>query len=35
MTAMKFGFGQAMKRKEDDALVRGAGCYVADGGCAP
>jgi carbon-monoxide dehydrogenase large subunit len=30
MTAMKFGFGQAMKRKEDDALVRGAGCYVAD-----
>src|SRR5476651_2375946 len=30
MTAMKFGFGQALTRKEDDALLRGAGCYVAD-----
>src|SRR5471030_326026 len=30
MTAMKFGFGQAITRKEDDALLRGAGCYVAD-----
>jgi aerobic carbon-monoxide dehydrogenase large subunit len=27
---MKFGFGQPLTRKEDDALVRGAGCYVAD-----
>ncbi|MBI1204512.1 MAG: molybdopterin-dependent oxidoreductase [Rhodopseudomonas sp.] len=27
---MKFGFGQALTRKEDDPLVRGAGCYVAD-----
>ncbi len=27
---MKFGFGQALKRKEDDALLRGTGCYVAD-----
>ena len=30
MTTMKFGFGQALTRKEDDALLRGAGCYVAD-----
>jgi aerobic carbon-monoxide dehydrogenase large subunit len=30
MNAMKFGFGQAITRKEDDALLRGAGCYVAD-----
>ena len=30
MTAMKFGFGQAMTRKEDDVLLRGAGHYVAD-----
>ncbi len=30
MAAMKFGFGQALTRKEDDALLRGAGCYVAD-----
>ena len=30
MTAMKFGFGQALTRKEDDALLRGAGHYVAD-----
>src|SRR6185369_10236198 len=28
--AMKFGFGQALTRKEDDALVRGGGRYVAD-----
>jgi carbon-monoxide dehydrogenase large subunit len=27
---MKFGFGQALKRKEDDALLRGRGRYVAD-----
>jgi len=27
---IKFGFGQALTRKEDDALLRGAGCYVAD-----
>ncbi|HEY1473383.1 MAG TPA: xanthine dehydrogenase family protein molybdopterin-binding subunit [Pseudolabrys sp.] len=27
---MKFGFGQALRRKEDDALLRGAGRYVAD-----
>src|SRR5690242_2869645 len=26
----KFGFGQALTRKEDNALVRGAGHYVAD-----
>ena len=26
----KFGFGQPLKRKEDDALLRGAGRYVAD-----
>jgi len=30
MTSMKFGFGQPLTRKEDDALVRGAGRYVAD-----
>ena len=30
MTAMKFGFGQALTRKEDDSLLRGAGRYVAD-----
>ena len=30
MTSMKFGFGQALTRKEDDALLRGAGRYVAD-----
>ena len=28
--AMKFGFGQALTRKEDDALLRGTGRYVAD-----
>ena len=27
---MKFGFGQALTRKEDDALLRGQGRYVAD-----
>jgi len=27
---MKFGSGQPVRRKEDDALVRGAGRYVAD-----
>ena len=26
----KFGFGQALTRKEDDALLRGAGRYIAD-----
>ncbi len=30
MPSMKFGFGQALTRKEDDALLRGAGTYVAD-----
>ncbi len=30
MATMKFGFGQTLTRKEDDALLRGAGCYVAD-----
>jgi aerobic carbon-monoxide dehydrogenase large subunit len=33
MTPAKFGFGAPARRKEDDALVRGAGRYVAD--CAP
>ncbi len=27
---MKFGFGQALKRKEDAPLLQGKGCYVAD-----
>jgi len=27
---MKFGFGQALRRKEDEALLRGRGRYVAD-----
>ena len=27
---MRFGFGQPLTRKEDDALLRGAGRYVAD-----
>src|SRR4051812_17946865 len=27
---MKFGVGQSVKRKEDDALLRGVGHYVAD-----
>lgn len=30
MAMMKFGFGQPLTRKEDDALLRGAGRYVAD-----
>jgi carbon-monoxide dehydrogenase large subunit len=30
MQPKKFGFGQAVTRKEDDALLRGAGRYVAD-----
>ncbi len=30
MAAMKFGFGKALTRKEDDVLLRGAGRYVAD-----
>jgi aerobic carbon-monoxide dehydrogenase large subunit len=30
MKPMKFGIGQAVTRKEDDALLRGAGRYVAD-----
>src|SRR5215510_12297214 len=30
MTPIKFGFGGAVTRKEDDALLRGAGRYVAD-----
>ena len=27
---MKFGFGQALTRKEDAPLLRGQGCYIAD-----
>ncbi len=30
MAAMKFGFGQPLTRKEDDALLRGTGTYIAD-----
>src|SRR5262245_44252413 len=30
MAQMKFGVSQALTRKEDDALLRGAGQYVAD-----
>jgi len=30
MASAKFGFGQPVTRKEDDALVRGGGRYVAD-----
>jgi aerobic carbon-monoxide dehydrogenase large subunit len=30
MDPIKFGFGHAVRRKEDDALLRGAGRYVAD-----
>src|SRR5271163_1226383 len=30
MQAVKFGVGQSVLRKEDDALLRGRGCYVAD-----
>ena len=27
---MKFGFGQSVRRKEDDPLLRGRGRYIAD-----
>src|SRR5438552_16448832 len=30
MTAMKFGFGHAVRRVEDSTLLRGAGRYVPD-----
>ncbi|HEY6254936.1 MAG TPA: xanthine dehydrogenase family protein molybdopterin-binding subunit [Xanthobacteraceae bacterium] len=30
MQPIKFGIGQAVRRQEDDALLRGAGRYVAD-----
>jgi len=30
MQPIKFGVGQAVRRLEDDALVRGSGRYVAD-----
>src|SRR6478672_1594644 len=30
MAPPKFGIGQAIRRKEDDALLRGGGHYVAD-----
>jgi aerobic carbon-monoxide dehydrogenase large subunit len=30
MPPKKFGFGQPVVRKEDDAFLRGAGCYVSD-----
>ncbi len=30
MAMTKFGFGQPLTRKEDDALLRGAGRYIAD-----
>ncbi len=30
MPPLKFGFGQAVTRKEDDPLLRGAGRYIAD-----
>jgi aerobic carbon-monoxide dehydrogenase large subunit len=30
MSLMKFGIGQAVSRKEDDPILRGAGRYVAD-----
>jgi carbon-monoxide dehydrogenase large subunit len=30
MTGSRFGISQAVRRKEDDALLRGAGRYVAD-----
>ena len=30
MTAIKFGIGQPLTRKDDDALLRGAGRYIAD-----
>ncbi len=30
MAPVKFGVGQSVKRKEDDALIRGKGRYTAD-----
>jgi aerobic carbon-monoxide dehydrogenase large subunit len=30
MAPTKFGFGQSIRRKEDDPLLRGAGRYIAD-----
>ncbi len=30
MAPIKFGVGQSMRRKEDDALLRGRGCYTDD-----
>ena len=30
MQAVKFGIGQSVVRKEDDPLLRGRGCYIAD-----
>jgi carbon-monoxide dehydrogenase large subunit len=30
MTPIKFGFGASVRRKEDDALVRGSGHFVSD-----
>jgi carbon-monoxide dehydrogenase large subunit len=30
MTPSKFGVGQSLRRQEDDPLLRGGGCYVAD-----
>jgi carbon-monoxide dehydrogenase large subunit len=30
MQALKFGFGQSVLRKEDDALLRGLGRYISD-----
>src|SRR5262245_35953657 len=30
MSQLKFGVSQALTRKEDDALLRGAGRYVSD-----
>jgi aerobic carbon-monoxide dehydrogenase large subunit len=30
MPPVKFGFGQAMRRKEDEAFLRGTGRYIAD-----
>src|SRR4051794_13189281 len=30
MSIPRFGVGQAVRRKEDDKLLRGQGCFVAD-----
>jgi len=30
MAPTKFGFGQSVRRKEDDPLLRGRGRYIAD-----